>query len=133
MACRCIFLGFTALSDPKWANIYLKSNCQSSGLKGLTSCFSSYLYYNPKGCYVAKLHKKLATIKDKLFRDLFRLLLCYHSWSHCFHYFVEKSFFTIFKKLSNFCLPSFRLSHRIDFLSLSKSISCFILGKHRFF
>ena len=122
MACRCIFLGFTALSDPKWANIYLKSNCQS-GLKGFNVLFLSYLYYNPKDCYVAKLRNKLATIMDKLFRDLFRLLLCYHSWSHCFHYFVEKSFFTIFKKLSNFCLPSFRLSHRIDFLSLSKSIS----------
>ena len=121
MACRCIFLGFTALSDPKWANIYLKSNCQS-GLKGFNVLFLSYLYYNPKDCYVAKLRKKLATIMDKLFRDLFRLLLCYHSWSHCFHYFVEKSFFTIFKKLSNFCLPSFRLSHRIEFLSQSISI-----------
>ena len=97
------------------------------------SYFSSYLYYNPKGCCVAKLHKKLATIKDKLFRDLFRLLLCYHSWSHCFHYFVEKSFFTIFKKLSNFCLPSFRLSHLIEFLSQSISIIWLPTHKTLFF
>ena len=100
VASRCIFLGFTALSDQKWANIYLETNCQSELNFFQMSSFinSSYLYYNPKGCYDAKLHKKLATIKDKLFRDQFRLLLCYHSWSHCFHYFVEKSFFTIFQK-----------------------------------